>query len=244
MAAPRRHYPRPPIVESVIDLKFDGILPDKERERLRDRFKSDFPSIEERTNVTLAVGPQGISTTTVPAGFKLTAKNAVDVVLINQDSFGTVRLGPYDRWESLLASAKANFETFTKVLGRKRVVRLGVRFINRVDIPKARMTGRSLDHFFKFGVALPAELARERGSFTIVSNFVEASTGAKIILNSGEILPALLDHVSFNLDIDAYWDDEISLRIEEMWERAELLRDAKNACFESCITDALRALFQ
>jgi uncharacterized protein (TIGR04255 family) len=244
MAASRRHYPRPPIVESVIDIKFDGILPDKERQRLRDRFKPSFPSIEERTNVTLAVLPQGISTTTVPAGFKLTAKNAVDLVLINEDSFGTVRLAPYDRWESLLANAKANFETFTKVLGRKKVLRLGVRFINRIDIPKAKMTGRSLDEFFMLGVALPDRLARERGPFTLVSNFIEASTGARIILNGGEILPALLDHVSFNLDIDAYWEGNISNRIEEMWERAELLRDAKNACFESCITDELRALFQ
>ncbi len=241
--ASKRHYDRPPIVEAVIDLKFDGVLPDRELRRLRDRFKSGFPSIEEKKNIRVEVGAQGVSTNETPAGFKMTAKNAVDVVLINEDSFGTVRLAPYNRWESLIANAKVNFELFTKVVGRKKVVRLGVRFVNRLDIPKAKIVGRPLAEFIKLGITLPEGIARQTGGHSLAVNLVEASTGAKVLLQSGEILPALLDHTSFTLDIDASWDSDISNRIDEMWDSVELLRSAKNACFESCITDELRGLF-
>ena len=225
-------------------MKFDRPLPERERDRLRDQFKAKFPSVEEKKNIQVAVAAQEITTITAPGGFKLTASNAVDLVLINEDSFGTVRLAPYDRWEGLMANSKANFEVFTKVVGRKKVTRLGTRFINRIDIPKEQVKVRPLEQFFNIGIKLPNRVAREESEFALVSQFVEASTGAKIILNCGEIVPALLDHVSFNLDIDAFWDSDVSGRIEDMWEQAELLRVAKNACFESCITDDIRALFQ
>ena len=71
----------------------------------------------------------------------MTAQNAMDLVLINEDSFGTVRLA--ERWEVLIADARRNFDGFTKVVGRKKIVRMGVRFINRIDIPTASFSGRS-----------------------------------------------------------------------------------------------------
>ena len=240
----KRYYNRPPIVEAIIDLKFDGILSDRELRRLRDRFKTNFPAIEEKKNIRVEVNAQGISTKSTPAGFKMTAKNAVDMVLINEDSFGTVRLAPYDRWKNLIRAAKNNFEIVMKAVGRKTVVRLGVRFVNRLDIPSAKIMGRDLAEFVKLDIALPQGIAKERGSHSLAVNLVEVSTGAKVLLQSGEMVPALLDHRSVSLDIDASWDSDISNRIDEMWASVELLRNAKNACFEACITDELRSLFE
>jgi len=190
------------------------------------------------------VTPGGITTVASSAGFKMTAQNAMDVVLINEDSFGTVRLAPYERWEALVADAKRNFDGFTKLVGRKKVVRMGVRFINRIDIPSADLSGRPLAEFIRVGLDIPSPLVRVWGGFSLATNLVEASTGTKIVLQAGEIAAALIDHFSFRLDIDAYSDAEIPGRIDEMWDRAELLRSAKNAVFESCITDASRKLFE
>jgi len=240
----RHHYAHPPIVEAVIDTRFDAPLSEKDRERLRDRLKNKFPAIDEKKEIRVEVGPKGVSTNSIPAGFKMTAKNAVDLVLINPESFGTARLAPYDRWEQLISIAKENFDALNKAVGRRKVVRLGVRFINRIDIPQERMTGHSIYDFINLGIALPKDLARENGPFSFSINFVEMSTGARVILQGGQIIGALLDHLSFNLDIDAFWDSDIPGRIDEMWQIAELLRKAKNACFEHCITDSVRSLFQ
>jgi uncharacterized protein (TIGR04255 family) len=63
-----RRYPRPPIVEAVIDLKFDTALPERERERLRDRFKPKFPVVEEKKLVNITTGGSGILSTESKSG--------------------------------------------------------------------------------------------------------------------------------------------------------------------------------
>jgi len=240
-----QRYNRPPIVEAVIDLKFEGNLSDRELERLRDRFKARFPSIEEKKNIQIEVRTDQIITNSFSAGFKMTAENAIDLILTNPDSFGSVRLAPYNKWESLLAAAKDNFDLFTKVVGRKKIVRIGVRYINRFDIPNAKIEGRPLSEFIRVGISLPMEVSTVTGGFSFSVSGVEVSTGAKLIINGGVIIPpALLEHTSISLDIDVYWDADIPMRLEDMWVKTDVLRHAKNAVFEHCITDELRALFQ
>jgi uncharacterized protein (TIGR04255 family) len=74
---------------------------------------------------------------------------------------------------------------------------------------------------------------------------IHVETGAKLTIQSGVLqTPALIDHTSFTLDTDAYWDADIPQRIEDMWSKADILRDAKNSVFENSITDKVRALFQ
>lgn len=211
---------------------------------MRDRFKSKYPAVEDKKEIRVEVSPTGITTDSIPAGFKMTSKRAVDLVLINPESLGTARLAPYDRWERLISAAKQNFEAFNKTVGRRKVIRLGTRFINRIDIPQERMERHSIYHFLNLDISLPKGLAKEKGPFSFAANFVEMSTGAKVILQGGQVPSSLLEHYSFNLDIDAFFDADISGRIDEMWQSAELLRKAKNACFERCITNPLRSLFQ
>lgn len=240
-----QRYNRPPIVEAVIDLKIGDVLSERDMERLRDRFKRAFPAVEDRKTIQVQAQLGQFTTNVFPAGFKLSAQNGIDVVLINPDSFGSVRLAPYESWEDFAGFAKDNFEAFLKVVGRKRIIRVGVRFINRLDIPNSDFQGgKAISEFVCIGVSLP-NIASETGTYSIAINGVEASTGAKFILQSSTIdPPALLDHTSIALDIDAYWDNDIPMRIEDMWSRTEVLRQAKNAIFEACITDKSRARFQ
>lgn len=239
-----RHYERPPIVEAVIDLKFDAPLSEKLLGRLRDRFKRDFPTVEEKRNIHVAVHPNKATTSSTLAGFKMTAQNAADLVLINVDSFGSERLAPYERWEALRAAAERNFEMFTKVAGRQSIVRIGVRYINRIDIPSADIQGRPLVEFVKVGVSVPEAVTEVITDYSIFVAGNEPTTGAKMSIRCGFVPSPLIERVSVALDIDVYWDYDIPGRIEEVWNKTEILRNAKNIVFENCITDQTRALFQ
>ncbi len=239
-----QHYDRPPIVEAVIDFKFDETLSDRELERLRDRFKGDFPTVEEKRNITVHVQPGRVDTNSALAGYKMTAQNAADLVLVNSDSFGSVRLAPYERWENLRANAERNFEIFTKVVGRKKIVRIGVRFINRIDIPHAQMQGRPLLNFIKVGVSLPLEVTEIITDSSVAVSGIEVLTGAKVTIRSGLVPSPLIDYMSISLDIDVFWDSNIPGRIDEIWNKTESLRNAKNAVFENCVTDEIRGLFR
>jgi uncharacterized protein (TIGR04255 family) len=92
---------------------------------------------------------------------------------------------------------------------------------------------------------MPSELSRVIGGFGLVAEGVESETKMPFILRSAVIAPPpLIDHVSIQLDVDAYWDIDIPARIDEMWAGMERLRSAKNAIFEKSITQELRKLFE
>ena len=243
------HYGRAPILEAIIELRFNGDpLSERDFERLQNRFKGEYPSIEERREISVEMAPNNaVVTHAVPSGFKMTAKNAVDVVLLmKKEFFASTRLGSYDRWETFQAKAKDNFDAFTKIVGRKKITRIGVRYLNRFDIPVKDLNGQPLNKFLKIGVAIPTAIMKTIGNFGISVTGVETSTGAGFTLSCGTSPPALLEHASIGLDIDVYWDreDKIPGRIEEVWATTDVLREAKNHVFETSITDSLRAIIQ
>jgi hypothetical protein len=148
--AESRHYPRPPITEAVVELRYEGQLNVRETERVRDRFKPRYPTVEQLQMVEVLFGEGGTATPKfVPAGFKMTDKNALDVLMIKTNALGTIRLAPYERWETLKGRAEENWEVLEKVLNtRKRVVRIGARFINRIDIPSDLLGSKDVGEFF------------------------------------------------------------------------------------------------
>lgn len=244
MANIGKHYSRPPITEAVLELRFEEPIDARDLERLRDRFKSRYAKVEEIQSIEVLFDAGGkVDQRVLPAGFKLFDKDAVDVLMLNAGALGTIRLAPYDTWDALKEKAKGNFEIFTKVLGRRKVSRIGTRFLNRIDIPNTMLEGTKLNDYFRSGIALAPEIGRVIGGFSLAVNTIHGETGAKLTIQSGIVAPALLDHTSISLDTDAYWDMDIPLRIEEMWARTDILRDAKNSVFENSITDKLRELF-
>jgi uncharacterized protein (TIGR04255 family) len=240
----QKRYARPPITEAVIELKFSDNLGPREMERLRDRFKYEFVTVEDRSFIEFSIHAENVSHNASPAGYKMTARNAVDVILINSNSLCTVRLAPYETWENLLAAARSNFVLFTKILGHKQVVRIGVRFLNRFDIPNRLIQGIDITEFLMLGIALPDVVGKSIGPYSLAVNTVHDATGAKLLIQSAIVPPALIDHTSITLDTDAFWDSDIPQRTEDMWEKTATLRIAKNAVFENSITDKLRELFK
>jgi uncharacterized protein (TIGR04255 family) len=239
-----QHYSRAPIVEAIIDMRFEGRLSLRDMERLRDHFRSDYPTVEDRQQVTVEFRDGKITAIGAPSGFKMTAKNAADLVLITEESFATVRLAPYDEWGAFKPLAQANFDGFTKIIGRRKILRIGVRFVNRIDIPDAQIVGREMTEFLAAGISVPENVSKEMNEFAFTYAGVSTRTGAKIVIRSAIQPPALIDHTSVSLDIDAAWDANIPGRIDEIWEKTDILRDTKNDVFENCITDRTRDLIR
>ena len=240
----QKRYARPPITEAVLELRSDRPLTGRDLERCRDRLKRQYETIEEISDVEFIVKDGNkFSHKTTPSGYKMTARNAVDVVMLAPLSLATVRLAPYQSWEELLELAKVNFETVTKIVGRQNTARIGARFVNRIDIPNERLAGLKSNDFIVCGVFIPGEAAGAMAAYFFNAHTLRQD-GIKLVIQSGIANPVLIDHTSILLDIDASFESEIPSRIDEMWEKTELLRTAKNSVFESNITDRCRELFQ
>jgi uncharacterized protein (TIGR04255 family) len=243
--AESRHYTRPPIAEAVLELRFDDLLSSRDLERLRDRFKSTYATIEQIQEIDVLFEGSQVQPKVREAGFKMTDRNAVDVIMVRPISFGTIRLAPYENWEQLSGRAKENWDLFTKVVGRKKVNRIGTRFINRIDIPNQLLSGRNVPDLFRTIVKVAPEIGSAVFNFAFSVNMIHKATGAILTIQSTIVQPpALLEHTSVAFDTDAFWEGEMPLRVDEMWAKADILRDVKNDVFENSISDKLRELFQ
>jgi uncharacterized protein (TIGR04255 family) len=238
-------YPRPPITEAVIELQFPAVLSRSELDRLRERMKSDYPTIENIENFQLSFQPSSVTATERNmVGFKMTSKNAVDLVLVQQKNLTSVRLAPYAGWDYLFGKTQENYQRFNKVVGRREISRIGVRYINRIDIPLAKIEGRDLYDFVRVGISVPIELAQSIGDYYINGLFVDRDTGMNIRIQGGTVIPVLLEHASILLDIEVYIDKNIPMREDDLWSKVSEVRAVKNRVFELSITDEARSLFQ
>jgi uncharacterized protein (TIGR04255 family) len=233
-------YSRPPITEAVLEFQFEEAFGDRDLEKMRDRFARAYPSIELLQHIQVTFLEGKATTQSSLNGYKMTAASAIDVLLIQRNSLGTVRLSPYHQWETLRSRAEENFETLAKILGRRKIMRIGARYMNRFDVPSSEVEGKPLTTLLNVGVTLPENVAAEIANYAFTVEGREAVTGAKVRLQSAILPPALLEHVSISLDIDAYLDANIPGRMDEIWNCTELLREAKNSVFENSITDEMR----
>jgi uncharacterized protein (TIGR04255 family) len=131
------------------------------------------------------------------------------------------------------------FSECTRAIGYRPPKRLGVRYINRLDVPGDRI---DISEWLQLGVLLPKQLLLDTTSYAI-NVTAPLPDGANVIVNSNSADSPLLNYGSVVLDIDVYFDNIFSGTPEEMWESAEELRHVKNSIFEACITDRSRALF-
>ncbi len=237
-------YKRPPIVEAVIDFRFGAPLTEPEIRRVRSRFEGHYPSVEEVQKIEVAIGPGGVVTNSAFDGFMMRSRNGSDICLVRPSGFTSVRLAPYPGWDAFEATAQENFKSFTNAAGRHKISRIGVRFINRIDIPLKIVEGHDLNEFFTVGPSIPENLSNHVNEYSMKFEIVDAETGVKIIVNTGISHPALLECISVLLDIDTIIDRDIPERAVLRWEQVRTLRHVKNRVFENCITDRAKELFQ
>jgi uncharacterized protein (TIGR04255 family) len=242
--AARPQYKKPPIIEAVLEFRFDGTLSERDMVRLKERLERNFPSTEEQRNFQVTLGKEAATKQLGVAGYKLTSKNAVDVVLIQQQAFVTSRLAPYEGWEKLIENAKANFAVFEKVVGFKRVVRIGTRFINRIDVPVAKLADKDIGDLLKIKIELPSGIASSKGSYSLAINFVHGDSGMKVLAQVAVGEPVLIEHASVFVDIDCAIDENIPANSGQVWTMVDTMRDAKDDIFEGFLTEEARELFR
>lgn len=238
-----RNYRRPPAVDAVIDFSFESELSDRENERLRRELSSRYPQVLETRGIEVAIQGDGkVETKTSVVARKLVSQDGADVFIIRPTALTTARLGPYTGWDHLRELALDNFRIANKIIGYRKCIRIGVRFINRIDIP---IKEKPLVDFalFNFFPNFPAEMLGAPMSFLNRIEYKKETPGLTVIVATHSTEPALIDHTSYILDIDVIRNFDVPSKQDELWQLVDKMRDEKNLVFEACVTDDLRARF-
>lgn len=240
-------YKRPPITEAVIEIRFEQPLPKRSINAVHTKLKKnyEFSKPVSKVEVRYDVPQRQAKFDSEEKGYQLSSGDQTDVLQINPTSIAFSRLAPYDGWELFRNRAESNWKILKRVTGHQKISRLGVRYINRIDIPA---TGKEKIRIEDYLTIYP-EYA-EPGLMVAMTDYTMQIVGplkegnVKLIINSRAVRSPLEEHVSVLLDIDVVREVDVPQKDAEIWKEFDLMRIHKNRIFEECVTDSARKLFE
>lgn len=242
-------YKRPPIIEAVIEFRCGERIPSSIVDKVRVRLKQDFPREEELKNysVKLDFDAGSASVDTESVGYKMTSRDGVDVRVVNTNSFTISRLAPYLGWDEYFAQVQPAFGMWKRIaLGQKAISRVGLRYVNRIDVPYTSTGEINLNDYFNLQIAVPQPPLKPLHGFVcqFTSALGKGPEACGVTLNYSGVPSPLVAHSSYVVDIDVYRDGDVPRAEEALWQLIGKMRDHKNAVFEAIVTDRSRELFR
>ena len=241
----KRTYAKAPITEAIIDLAVEpqnGVILADLANVLRGRKKVRYP---RRSSITKGTGRFTLGksfaaeTTQTAIGFAFISADEKQVLQVRMDGFTLSRLAPYGTWGTFRREARILWSEYRRMAQPKRVARVAVRYVNRLDLPlpindlKEYLTtvpeigpeiDQGLEHYFMH-VTIP--LGDIRSTLVLQETIIDSPDPSR---------------ASIVLDIDIARTENIPQDDDKLWSLFDELRRAKNHVFEACITDKTREL--
>jgi uncharacterized protein (TIGR04255 family) len=236
-------YKRAPIIEAVIELRFRQPAAAQIIDRAAKSLQAEYPlrNHEEGRQLRVDAATGKAETIVVWHGEKLTTLDQADNVILRSASFISSRLAPYLGWEQFRDRSKRDWALWRKAAGAVDISRIGVRYINRIDVPTPPNTPVRLEDYLNCYPHMPED--RPLHGYTMQLTQSTQADDCMVAIISASVVPPLIGYYSFVLDIDVSRETEVPRRDDDMWELLERMRHHKNQVFESCITERSRALF-
>jgi uncharacterized protein (TIGR04255 family) len=163
------------------------------------------------------------------------------IVILWPTSFVFSQLAPYPGWDDFFERFVRDWALWKKAVSYHKISRVGVRYINRIDIP---ITGDVI-HYEEFLNVYP-RIPDEVGpvfTYGIQTQAPCPEIDGRITINSASVPSPLLGYSSFIFDQDIYKETNIPQTDESLYKLLNQIHVKKNAVFEACITDRARELF-
>jgi uncharacterized protein (TIGR04255 family) len=242
-------YKQPPITEAVIELRFATAIETDDITKVSAALKSLYPlqqpnrGIEVRLNVP-PPGQQGV-TAAHPIethGNRLSTEDQTQIVLVWPAQFVFSQLAPYPGWDVFFERFCRDWAVWKRTLGYRKITRIGVRYINRIDIPA---TAPIIEHeeYLNIYPHMPMDF-QSLMAYSVVAQLPLPDIGCILTLNSSSAPSQLLGHAAFIVDQDIAKDGDPPQNDEGIYTLLNQIRVKKNEVFEACIKPRARELFK
>jgi uncharacterized protein (TIGR04255 family) len=239
-------YQRPPVVEAVIGLSFALPIKAATLAAVDRRFAKHYPEHQDHNNLTLKFGTVIGANNTMAhhtkqelvQGHRRTNTSMDEIAILQPDSLVVSQLAPYKGWENLFARFTRDFAMCKRPGKLLEISRIGVRFINRIDIP---ITSNVVEHekYLNLYPQVPEVFGPLMG-YTLQSTFDLTSIGCVATIRSAPTPSPTLGHASFMVDIDVYKNAPLPTHDADIFDFLGQIRTEKNRIFEACVTPLAR----
>jgi uncharacterized protein (TIGR04255 family) len=241
-------YECAPIAEAVIGINFVTPLSQEDIDKVNNKFSSRYPQLQHLKNVSVAVqvpGDKKAKTRTKlneEDGYRRSTSDQTELLVLWHSSLTVSQLAPYPGWDIFYDRFVRDWKIWKRVLGFREIERIGVRYINRIDIPFSDNTLR-IEDYLNVYPEVP-DIIDEMEGYAVQTLSSIKDIGCKVTMNSAAVPSPILDHRSFVIDQDIVKKDNPPQKDSDIYELLNKIRIKKNAIFEACINDRVREFFQ
>jgi uncharacterized protein (TIGR04255 family) len=245
MTSARRVYRRPPIDDAVVEFLFrqapewDPTIPG--RLLVQAPIKQMYAGKPEQQQLMRADAPgpglpgQLVAETRV----KFSDVTGTKILTVGADALSFSSLRPYEGWEQFSRRVADGLSAYEELVGPREVVRVGVRYINRIVIPHVSV---ELKDYFSLTLNTPDSFPPEMTGFMVQST-QQYDDGSTLQVRHAPV-NGPEGSCAFVMDLDVAWNIKSQpVPISAALPIAELLHSREGDAFEAVITDKTRALF-
>ena len=245
-------YTKCPVTEAIFDVRIT--LPKDFSytvfEEYYDDIKNEFPNKEVGVEFESSIAFKKdedpiIDTKRGPIGFHFKSTDGKRIIQFKKNGFTFNKLKPYDNWEVFSGEAKKHFEKFIEICKPVSIDRLGLRYINRLEIPLPILDFQQyITTFPNISSGLPQVMADFFMRLVIPEKSEEPSNIA-IITQTIDRKALIKDILPLIFDIDIYRIIKFGVEDKEkIYKFFEEFRNYKNRIFNESITEKTKSLIR
>ena len=202
-----KKYANSPIVEAICEFrvtsqsKWDITIPGLVYEKVR----KEFPNKEQRFIQRIEASEQS------PDGKKHRVSTEERILFLANDRKMFIQLGsrllavnclkPYPMWNGFKPEIENAFDALCNVVDIEGLQRIGLRYINRIEIPSISV---NLDHYFAFRPFVGQNLPQVLGNFIVGSTFPSSDEKDVCKVQLTNAICEKPGHSAFLLDLDYF----------------------------------------
>lgn len=249
-----KSYRKPPVSEALIDIRVDP-LPATQLsviKSLHEQVIGDYPTQkpQQRWEGSWVIGEATVTTaqkTFGIAGYSFESRDKKRVVQYRLDGFTCNFLKPdpseaWVGWKHLRDESKRTWTLYANALGVQEVVRVAVRYINKIVIPGPIV---ELTDYLTTPPDVPKNLEYQNlSSFLSRVTVIIPELHASATITQAPAREPRLDEVVVLLDIDIVRSQRIPSSSEALWQTLDRFREIKNRIFEESLMPRAKELFK
>jgi len=244
-----RKYVNSPISEAACEFrlppesKWDMTLPGA----LFDRLKDTFPNKESQRSLMLEMkmGPsatEGWQQQLRPVErMRFLSSDRKTTIVVDDRVIVVSRLRPYESWSQFKPMIQLAFDVLAEVVEFSKLVRVGLRYINRIEIPASTF---ELEEYFQFRPELGSTLSKRSFTGFIVGAEIPFAEGRDLCrIQLTNAVPGKGGESAFVLDIDYFMVKSDDFPKQKVLGWIEEAHEELERMFEGCLTERLREIF-
>jgi uncharacterized protein (TIGR04255 family) len=158
---------------------------------------------------------------------------------VGPDLLTVNHLKPYPSWTAFKEMIVRALKVYREVAAPKGIRRIGLRYINKIEIPKTRV---EIEDYLLAVPQVPEAVPQVFARFVQRVEIMFEQANGLLILQTGSVQQEAGTETAFMLDLDFITLQAVTLDAAMDW--VEQAHDHVERTFETCITDNTRKLFK